>query len=378
MSMCSMSWLLSAEVSEPKTVEKTPQFFDVAIKYLCNNEEEEEEDFKNYFIPQEITFSFLKKKIGTFKCKSKIKPITQSENHLNDNLQAVEDGFCKKLAKNKQARRMFKLLHKKEKEEQKKGRYTFVHAQKWEWHFLANTFKKLWEIKYGQKINDYQFLRFVSKEHDEKKEKKKRLNAKNGTEYNRSWLSHKQNLEPAERLFMNYAIFGNAGNPGCCSAWYWFKDHDQSYTQISTEDLFTKMSMESHYKKYAQKLETLENLHKESSTYGNLLLLSFTPKQMSECVIPADVGGNRLSVTMSYWRTTYNTKKILDELKKDSNVINNSNDVMFCTILTHDCALDPINGPRIYSFNAPDNKKFKEYEKLRDEIFEELTQEIKR
>jgi len=326
--------------------------------------------FKN-FVKQRAPYFLLKKKIGPF--KDGVKPKTQSEHHLANHQQNIEENFSIKLVKNKQARRMFKRLHKKEKKEQKNGRYTFVHAQKWKWHFLADIFKQLWKIKYGQKVNNYQFLRFEPKEFNKKEEKKKRKNAMTG---NDNYWFQCEDKNNADRLFMNYAAFGNSGNWGSCSASYWLEAHDFSNIYISVQDLFEKMKKANLYEKYEDKLNQLEKLHESSSKYGNMLLLSFTPEQLKKCVIPAGSNGQRFAVTLADGTRTFDTKKILDALKKEKHGVENSNNIFFCTILTHDCALDPINGPRIYSFNAPDKKKFKKYEQLRDEIFKELEQDM--
>ena len=51
----------------------------------------------------------------------------------------------------------------KEKTEQEKGNYTFVHAQEWKWHVIADIFKMLWQLVYQEHVDDYKFLRFMQK-----------------------------------------------------------------------------------------------------------------------------------------------------------------------------------------------------------------------
>jgi len=323
--------------------------------------------------------NFIKQKAGYFALKQfpeafpgQTQAITQSENHFQACKKTVKNNFSQHLRKNKEARKVFKQIQDKEKEEHEKGRYTFVHAQKWKWNFLAEFFKLLWEIKYDEQIDDYQFLRFLPKKHNAKQEKKKRKNALNGSD--NGGYGWGNNGQEAERLFMNHAIFANSGNQGRCSAWYWLRNHDQSNPNIKVYDLLKALDLEHLYRKYKTKFQKLEKLHEESSKYGNILLLSFDQTQLKECVIPAGGGGNRNSAYIN-GGYTYDVKKIVDALRNNPSSVQAPNSVMYCTVLTQDYALDPHKGPRIYAFNHTEEKKYEEYKKLWEEIKQNLAKE---
>jgi len=321
------------------------------------------------FIQQKAGYLALKKFPEAF--PNQIKAITQSENHFEVCKKTVKHYFSQHLRKNKDARKVFKQILDKEKEEHEKGCYTFVHAQKWQWHFLAETFKLLWEIKYEEQIDNYQFLRFLPKEHNAKKEKNKRENALNGNDNGGYWSN---NGQEAERLFMNYALFANSGVMGRCSAWYWLRDHDQSNPNITVYDLLKTLDLEHLYEKHKTKFKKLEKLHKKANNkYGNILLLSFDQDQLKECVIPAEGGGRRNAAYIN-GKSTYDVKEIVDSLRNNPSSLRRPNEVMFCTVLTQDYALDPHKGPGIYAFSHTEEKQYKKYKKLWQEIKQDLEQ----
>ncbi|MCK5632791.1 hypothetical protein KAH94_03515 [bacterium] len=299
---------------------------------------------------------------------------TQSKQHLKLHYNFVDQPTAQDLFNKKELRNMIHKIHKKEEEEQNKDRYTFVHAQKWHWHFTADLFKKLWELQYNEIINDYHFLRFEAKNSKNKNsENQKRVNALNG---NDNIIDYNWNTPTrAHRLFMNHSIFGNANRTGGSSLYYFRSNFDYSNKTFSTKKLFKVLNFSQYYKQYKVKLKKLKKLHEESSKYGNMLLLSFDKKQLKKSVIATDFHGNRITRTVNNTQT-YNTKTILDALRNDPEQVENCDEIIYCAILTQDLVLDPKNGPRIFSFNVTDKKKFKAYEQLRDEIFTELAQDM--
>ena len=106
-----------------------------------------------------------------------------------------------------------------------------------------------------------------------------------------------------------------------------------------------------------------------------MLLISLTPEQIKKCVIVANDLGHQEPIVVDGKRTD-DVKLIIDALKSDPKRLENSDYVQYCMMLTHDCALDPHNGPRIYSFNAANQEKFKQYTQLRDDIFNRIAQDV--
>ncbi len=193
----------------------------------------------------------------------KTKEKTQSEQHLKSHYNLLDKSMEKDLLNNNTVRCMINKIHTKEQEEQDKGRYTFVHAQQWHWHFTADLFKKLWELQYNEIINDYQFLRFEAKNSKNKKnEIKKRTNAINDNDRYTIYMQKR-----ADRLFMNHAIFGNLGNSGSFSMRYFLENFDRSNINYSVEELFETLDLKKFYQKYETQFEQLRKLHEESSQY---------------------------------------------------------------------------------------------------------------
>jgi len=336
--------------------------------------------FRN-FVKQKAGYFALKKFPAAFAEQSK--PKTQSEQHLKQFENKVKSNFSAELKK-KPVRKMFKKLHKKEKAEQKKGRYTFAHAQPWKFNYLNDLFTLLWEARYEEKIEDYHFLRFTPKgQYNLKKEIKKREKALALTD-GYGWRTNRARKEKdiAGRLFLNHAIFGNTGWRGECSANYWLTNCNHGNLGIDSKYIFWQLGLEKVYKKYAKQLEKLEQQHKDLSKYGNMLLISLSEDQLKKCVKAVEpCGWENQKVTIQdetgKSKTTEDIKEILDTLRNNPEKIQeNTNFLQYCMMLTHDCALDPHNGPRIYSFNAPDQKKFAEYKKTRDELFAKIAEDI--
>jgi len=335
--------------------------------------------------------SYLKKKFphifGAFKT------LTQSGWHLKKYKRQVKNNHKYYLDNHNEAKKMTLDIQKKELEEQQKGNYTFVHGQQWKWHFEEDIFRHLWELRYSEPVKDFRFLRFEPKLKNLKNEINKREKALNGSDdYTRS--KGTENNAKADRLFMNQAIFGNTNALGESSFNYWFDNYDCSCGEkcYDIKKLFLALDIKPYYHKYKKRFKNLEKLHRQAENHGNLLLISCTPEQVEKAVVMTKYVGCRMPTFIND-KKTFKTKKVLDALKKNGNNIEieythnghhwkkagekyQSDQIEYCLLLTHDIALDPHNGPRIYSFNTPREKEFKKYEKLRDEIFSELAQDI--
>lgn len=325
--------------------------------------------------------TYLKKKFphifGAFKIS------TQSEWHLKKHKKLIKN-YLKRtfpaVKRNKDAIKMLLELDKREQEETKKGRYVFIHGQGWKWHFLADVFKELWELKYNEKVNDYQFLRFVPKCKNLTDEIKKRERALHNRDDYRSIGSDVSGC--AGRIFINHAVFGSATRYNGFSIRYWIEKRNMHNNGIPVRKLFKKMGMTKIFNKYKKQIERLEKLHEESSRYGSMLLISCTPEQVEKAVIPSDYYGKRkkLSTTRRWGSgTTNNTKQIIDALtEKNSTRMVDDNMIQYCLLLTQDCALDPHNGPRIYTFHAANRKKFARYKKLKADIFGKIKNDMRK
>ncbi|MCK5632790.1 hypothetical protein KAH94_03510, partial [bacterium] len=132
-----------------------------ALKKIAENTKPK--SFFKLFLQQNALYLLHKNYSNYFKILIK-KTKTQSEQHIQRyEKQLLKDDKVKQVIEKKEIQNFVTAIHKKEQEEQDKGRYTFVHAQQWHWHFTSDLFKKLWELQYKEIINDYHFLRFEAK-----------------------------------------------------------------------------------------------------------------------------------------------------------------------------------------------------------------------
>jgi len=343
---------------------------------------------QNKYKYQTFFAAFLKKTSPTYLRKKfphifgAFEILTQSEWHLKKHKKLIKDYLEREfpaVRNNEDAIKMLLELDKREQEETKKGRYVFIHGQGWKWNFLSDVFKELWELKYNETVTDYQFLRFKPKCKNLNDEIKKRERALHNRDDYNSIGSDIHGC--AGRIFMNHAVFGSATRYNGFSIRYWIEKRNMNNNGIPVKRLFKKMGMEKFFKKYKKELKKLEKLHEESSKYGSLLLISCTSEQVEKAVIPSDYFGKRIDLEITgrwFSNTTHNAKQIIDSLTERANTrMVDDNMIQYCLLLTQDCALDPHNGPRIYTFHAANEKKFAQYKKLKDEIFSQIAADMK-
>lgn len=140
---------------------------------------------------------------------------------------------------------------------------------------------------------------------------------------------------------------------------------------MTIQNLFEIFDLETIYPQFHEQLEQLAALHKSANMHGNMLLISFTPEQLKKCVYVAEPGGSKAMIKV-YGEKTDDVTTIVDALKQHASALENSDEIEYCMTLTQDCALDPQNGPRIFSFNTADSEIMQQYATVRDNIFAEL------
>lgn len=260
-------------------------------------------------------------------------------------------------------------IYKKECEERARGNYVFYHGQTWQIHLYADIYKQLWNMKNkNQTSNDFTFLRF------------------------------KQNTKVEtlmkDSVFLNHSLFGNSRTKGCCSLTYFLESKGATSlpSYFSLEDLFEEFDIVSLYNKYEEELEDLEYLHEEAKAHGNMLLISVPPHKL-HFVNPTIVDGSLQPVEINHTLIA-DTRLIIDTLINkpqqftgktcnydavNLNIYNGNRDsdaIEYAMPLTTEYALDPRNGPRIYSFNAADQDKLKAYEAARDALFAKIKHDL--
>lgn len=249
---------------------------------------------------------------------------------------------------------IFKELFEAEQREHAKGNYVFYHGQQWERHYDADIYKQLWNIQHNQSIqDDFTFFRF-NQQHEAPDLRK-------------------------DSLFLNHSIFGNTLNPGSCSTYYFLNNFNIYKTNMfRSQGILQQCNMAHYYEKYKNDFMKLEQMHKDASkTYGNFMLLSI-PGDKLHYVKPAEsITGKTvvLPVTIGT-QTTTDTKTIIDALIKNPQDIIGLDPLIYVLPLTTEFALDPKKGLHVYSFNAADPKKLKEYEQARDTLFEKIKKDF--
>ncbi len=269
---------------------------------------------------------------------------------------------------------MTKQIIDREHKEQQKGRYTFVHAHQWDYHFYQELYTDLWSIMHEQP-NNYRFVRyeypikpsteaFFTYIEQEQRAREELMNGSVKQFY--IFFGHQNHL-----LFMNYALFVN---PGFSNSGYYIRAN-KSYApkSIDCSSFIKELQIDQYL--IQEELEHLENqlteLHAEHasvSKYGAALLLSFTPELMAECVYPCQGYGEKRMVQIEGIGETSDPQIILDTLRTAPEKIVNSDQVEFACILSHDAALIPHNGLDIYEFNAADQDKLAAWRAKKDKL----------
>ncbi|MDR3550234.1 MAG: hypothetical protein P4L31_02385 [Candidatus Babeliales bacterium] len=236
---------------------------------------------------------------------------------------------------NRHLKNMFRSTLEKQQEETAKNNYMFVHGRQAEWQYLADIYKGVYNLTKPmdkQVGDDFTFLRF-----DDSKRK------------------GMFNDDP-DALFMNASLFGNSCKKGSCTATFVMEGSDwsggPSKYGFSVQSFFTTFKLKSYYLKYEKDFQELEKLFHQANpeNFGQLLGISIPLKDIDR-------------VKTLYSET--NIKKSIESGHIDDKA-------EYILDVDKDYLLDPYNGPRIYSFNATDPKKFAAYQAARTQLFAKI------
>ncbi len=278
---------------------------------------------------------------------------------------------------------MTKQIINLEYKEQQKGRYTFVHAHQWAYHFYQEFYTDLWSI-INEKPSNYRFTRFKYpiKPSTEaffayiknEQEAHQKIMTDNAFDQNYIIDGYQNYL-----LFMNYALFSNCrgANTG-----YYIKsnrsafpiqiDCNQFLSELHLDDLLTQEELELVRKQFNE----LQQEHATISEYGGGLLLSFTPELMAECVYSCHGNGKKRTVKIKGVGETSDLQIILDTLRTTPEKIVDSDNIEFVCVLSHDAALIPYNGLDIYEFNAADQNKLAAWRAKKDTLMDWIKERV--
>jgi len=256
-------------------------------------------------------------------------------------------------------KKMFLAAFTKEVQEFKKGNYVFWHGRNYAWDYCAYLYKQFYNLDkvLAHKVgNDYTFLRF--------------------DDSTSRWGA----VSVPDALYMNAYLFGNVNCWGHSTIQLVLSNDDFSKKLIDTftaQYICAQFSYEKYYQKYKADFEKLEQLHQEASQeIGNLLMICIDEKNINRVYSAGDWADEKVPITLSNGQSTTEVKKIIDDLRTGKLT---DFDHLQCVLpLTKDYALDPKKSPRIYSFNATDPAKQKEFEAFGTQLFAKIAADIKK
>lgn len=279
--------------------------------------------------------------IFMFECTPEM---TVSECYVSSYVQAVKELMNTKDFQNPQMKNMLSQAFVKQQEETQKGNHVFFHGRSPEWEFIADIGKQVYNLAHPDKkmANDYVFLRF---------------NEKHG-------ILH----QGEDVLWMNAALHGNATRAGSCTASFVAEGRDFSggpqKKGVTLQSTFEQFKLGKYQNKYQKEFNQLEKLYVAANPkkYGNLLAISIPEQELHRVKSP------QMNAIFPW-----NCRSLKDVIKDKKVGVQDE----FVLPLTPEYALDPQNGPRIYSFNAADPEKYKLYEEYRDQLFAKIQGDIK-
>ncbi len=257
---------------------------------------------------------------------------------------------------------MTKAVIDLEHQEQQKGRYTFVHAHQWCYHFYQELYTDLWSIV-NENPSNYRFVRYTYPikpsieaffsyiEHHQKVRQKlvtgnfswyQKLEAVNDSGY------YVKKGYQKYLLFINYALFANE-DLGMNSAFYIKNSISENPIQIDCMQFIQELGLD-HYLTQSEidnirnKFKKLEQEHTTLSNYGSGILLSFTPKLMAESVYLCKSSGLKDTAKIKGLGRTSDPRVILDTLRTNPEKIvppyplcwPHSDYIEFACVLSHD------------------------------------------
>lgn len=255
----------------------------------------------------------------------------------------------------------------KELEEHKKGNYVFWHGRRYEWDYCAYLYKNIYNLtakKDAQVDDSYTFLRFD-----------------NSTG---SYIDYIVDFNNCNRitdgLFLCSSLFG------CSDLDHWgqsaiqlvLKNRDWSENKIakfSSEYILSRFNLKHYYTKYAADFTKLEQLHKAANAlnFGNLLMIVTDDENINRIYSSHDYANCKCEIEIGNENTSA-AKRIIEGIKTNS--LKDSDHLQYVLPLTKDYALNPQVGPRIYSFNATDPVKRKEFEDFGAALFAKIAADL--
>src|SRR3989339_634885 len=293
-------------------------------------------------------------------CKQAQQFACGTDGHIFGNAQA-----CLGRANNlsQQEKNCLLAVYQKECEENKKGRYVFVHGQDFSYEWLSQLYKMLYEATKNCSIINHEFVRFYhSTGVNISKEQQRHDNLmKHGNPYQGG---------TCRALFMNAALFGRYGDTVQS---FWLRRNNsyfyQSSGKYSTEFIFKKFNKEDVFKKYKPQLHQLQKELFKLTQNGRILLYSMTKDYVQKHVFLCSMGGHKTPVHIKNAGATNDVCTYIDQLKNSPNNISDTDWPEFCLVLSKHETIKPSPDCHVFSFNDVETQKWSEFNQKRDNLF---------
>jgi|ERR1700733_1468497 len=258
--------------------------------------------------------------------------------------------------------------------------YTFVHGQRRELYLPEKLYTHLWQLKKKQSLNDFFFAHVKDLVESPDAITYDKIQ-KNFILSHGNYDSYEQTEARLKLLFMNYALFANNPNTGSNSASYVLTNSNSpagSRVNITLDNVFKIFGYEAIYdKSLREKLENLASQYKNTSPYGNLLLIAVPKHKIHKYVYVAEMGGPKSTVKINGIGETSDIRIIMDTLINAPEKIKNTDELQFCLVMMQKKGgLDPNTGIKIIPILSGTPKRLEELKKKEDELFQEIKQKV--
>lgn len=178
-----------------------------------------------------------------------------------------------------------------EKEQAKEGYHTFVHGRSWRFNFTQDIYNLIRALKAGD--DHMQPVVELLQGSNETGRQSKYLRHEN------SFTTRQQILEqgagcPSDGICLNATMFDNRKSKPLHSPSYVRHNYNSAFTGHKVTDIFEQFDMQKSYKKYQDKFEQLEKLHKQSSQHGELLAVSIKKDKIDSLTYFATFGAAKV------------------------------------------------------------------------------------
>jgi len=259
----------------------------------------------------------------------------------------------------------------KELEEQKKGRYTFVHGQPWQFNLSEEVYTTLWYELHNMPCNKYIFARFRKISLNEQELQKHIALRSNMMLCGRNNATYNKTGETV--LCVNFGLFSNYSATNSFD--YFLTSNYSRYFKFGLDYIFKQLNVEKYYHQFEQELHDLALEHAQLTSYGHILIFSIASDLVDKLIYPSNGFFNKDANVLSSHNVS-TVKQLIDTLR--TNPLSSGMDgYHFCLVLTKDCALIPNNGLDVYEFNAVDKTAMDAFQKKKKTLMDTILVNIK-